>query len=52
MTTMPDLGGIPPDVISERFIPDQMGEGIVAAEHLCRYWWAAQFAPGKMRKPK
>jgi 2-polyprenyl-3-methyl-5-hydroxy-6-metoxy-1,4-benzoquinol methylase len=33
--------------IPERFIPDEMGEGMVAAEHLCRYWWAAQFAPGR-----
>jgi 2-polyprenyl-3-methyl-5-hydroxy-6-metoxy-1,4-benzoquinol methylase len=33
--------------IPERFIPDEMGEGMVAAEHLCRYWWAGQFAPGR-----
>jgi 2-polyprenyl-3-methyl-5-hydroxy-6-metoxy-1,4-benzoquinol methylase len=33
--------------IPERFIPDEMGEGMVAAEHLGRYWWAAQFAPGR-----
>jgi 2-polyprenyl-3-methyl-5-hydroxy-6-metoxy-1,4-benzoquinol methylase len=33
--------------VPERFIPDEMGEGRVAAEHLCRYWWAAQFAPGR-----
>lgn len=44
---MPDLGGTSADGISERFIPDQMGEGMVAAEHLCRYWWAAQFARGR-----
>jgi SAM-dependent methyltransferase len=42
-----DLGGTSADGIPERFIPDQMGEGMVAAEHLCRYWWAAQFAPGR-----
>jgi 2-polyprenyl-3-methyl-5-hydroxy-6-metoxy-1,4-benzoquinol methylase len=42
-----DLSGVRADGIPERFIPDQMGEGMVAAEHLCRYWWAAQFAPGR-----
>lgn len=30
--------------VPERFVPDQMGEGLVAAEHMCRYWWATQFA--------
>jgi SAM-dependent methyltransferase len=44
---MSDLSGTSADGIPERFIPDQMGEGMVAAEHLCRYWWAAQFAPGR-----
>jgi 2-polyprenyl-3-methyl-5-hydroxy-6-metoxy-1,4-benzoquinol methylase len=42
-----DLSGAGPDGIPERFIPDQMGEGLVAAEHLGRYWWAAQFAEGR-----
>jgi SAM-dependent methyltransferase len=42
-----DLSGTSADGIPERFVPDQMGEGMVAAEHLCRYWWAAQFAPGR-----
>jgi 2-polyprenyl-3-methyl-5-hydroxy-6-metoxy-1,4-benzoquinol methylase len=31
----------------ERFIPDQLAGGLVAAEHLGRYWWAAQFAGGR-----
>jgi SAM-dependent methyltransferase len=44
---MSDLSGTSADGIPERFIPDQMGEGMVAAEHLCRYWWAAQFASGR-----
>jgi 2-polyprenyl-3-methyl-5-hydroxy-6-metoxy-1,4-benzoquinol methylase len=42
-----DLSGATTDGIPERFIPDQMGGGLVAAEHLCRYWWAAQFASGR-----
>jgi 2-polyprenyl-3-methyl-5-hydroxy-6-metoxy-1,4-benzoquinol methylase len=42
-----DLSGASGDGIPERFIPDQMGEGVVAAEHLGRYWWAAQFAEGR-----
>jgi 2-polyprenyl-3-methyl-5-hydroxy-6-metoxy-1,4-benzoquinol methylase len=42
-----DLSGAAGDGIPERFIPDQMGEGLVAAEHLGRYWWAAQFAKGR-----
>jgi 2-polyprenyl-3-methyl-5-hydroxy-6-metoxy-1,4-benzoquinol methylase len=35
------------DGIPERFVPDEMGEGLVAAEHLSRYWWAAHFASGR-----
>jgi 2-polyprenyl-3-methyl-5-hydroxy-6-metoxy-1,4-benzoquinol methylase len=42
-----DLSGAAGDGIPERFIPDQMGEGLVAAEHLGRYWCAAQFAKGR-----
>ena len=34
------------DGVPERFVPDQMGEGLVAAEHFSRYWWATQFAAG------
>lgn len=30
----------------ERFVPEQMGGTLLAAEHLVRYWWAAQAAPG------
>jgi len=35
------------DDIPERFVPDQMGEGLVAAEHLGRYWFASRFASGR-----
>jgi 2-polyprenyl-3-methyl-5-hydroxy-6-metoxy-1,4-benzoquinol methylase len=42
-----DLSGASADGVPERFIPDQMGGGMVAAEHLCRYWWAGQLAHGK-----
>jgi SAM-dependent methyltransferase len=31
----------------ERFIPDLMGGHLVEAEHMVRYLWAAQFAPGR-----
>lgn len=36
------IGGVP-----ERFVPDQMSGGLVAAEHISRYWWAARLAEGR-----
>jgi 2-polyprenyl-3-methyl-5-hydroxy-6-metoxy-1,4-benzoquinol methylase len=33
--------------ILERFVPGTMRSGLVAAEHLARYWWASQFAKGR-----
>lgn len=42
-----ELSGASADGIPERFIPDEMRGGMVAAEHLGRYWWAAQLAHGK-----
>ncbi len=30
----------------ERFVPEEMGGTLLAAEHLVRYWWATHAAPG------
>lgn len=31
----------------ERFVPEQMKGELAEAEHLCRYWWAAELAAGR-----
>jgi SAM-dependent methyltransferase len=34
-------------LVPERFVPAAMRGQLVEAEHLVRYWWAAQHAPGR-----
>jgi SAM-dependent methyltransferase len=42
-----DEPGHQTDPIPERFVPGTIRSGLVAAEHLARYWWASQFAEGR-----
>jgi SAM-dependent methyltransferase len=42
-----DVSSVEPTEVPERFVPAQMRGELVEAEHLVRYWWAAQLADGR-----
>jgi O-antigen biosynthesis protein len=44
---MTDLESRQSESSPERFEPEEMSGGLMEAEHRARYWWAAQWVPGK-----
>lgn len=41
------MSHVEPIAVPERFVPARMRGELVEAEHLARYWWAAQLADGR-----